>query len=56
MKQTFDRKTALKQFGNMAGLVLNSSSVLRLSFCTKLKISRYKIRTGRASKSATSPN
>ena len=36
------------RFGNMAGLVLNSSSVLRLNFCAKLNIC--------ASISATSPS
>ena len=37
-----------QQFGKMAGLVLNSTEVLRLNFCTKLNIC--------ASISATSPS
>ena len=44
-----NKKTnAQQQFGKMAGLVLNSTAVLRLNFCAKLNIC--------ASISATSPS
>ena len=44
-----NKKTnAQQQFGKMAGLVLNSTAVLRLNFCAKLNIC--------ASVSATSPS